>query len=190
VAEIKNMLSEIEADYPELQVEINQAIQTNSGRAVRLARQPAETKVNERRARYDDALARAQKMAMTIGGIRGYTDFGGINLESYAAGKLDHSIGPRPVFARDPLDELEIEEAFWTAATAAKEAGLPLHVYLKRHGWTDKEIAEVEKAVEKAAQQAQSAPEPRQDENVTGGSNGRDGGQAVGRKREPVGQSR
>lgn len=140
-AEIKAMIAELERDYPELKVDIMRASGEASGRALRIAQGPAEDKVNQRRANYDDALVRAQQMAVAIGGFRGYDGFEGFDLDSYAGGALDHSIGERPVFAEDPLDDGEIEKAFWEAANSAIRAGIPLPVYLKRKGWTDEEIA-------------------------------------------------
>ena len=103
---------------------------------MRIARQRVTTKVNERRAIYDDSLVRAHQMAVAIGGFRGYKDFGGFGLESYDKGELDHAIGERPVFAVDPLDDIETEGAFWAAATAAVKSGLPLMTFLKRNGWS------------------------------------------------------
>jgi hypothetical protein len=43
---------------------------------------------------------------------------------------LEHSIGKRPVFAQDPLDDTEIETAEWTAVNEAVKAGVPLEFYL------------------------------------------------------------
>lgn len=140
-AEIKEAISELERDYPELKVDILRASGEVSGRALRIAQQPAEDKVKQRRANYDDALVRAQQMAVAIGGLRNYDGFQGFGLQSYAEGELEHSIGERPVFAEDPMDRTEIEKAFWEAANGAIKAGIPLLIYLKRQGWTDADLA-------------------------------------------------
>lgn len=142
-AYIQSLLAELERDYPELQMDIWTARGDASGRALRVARQRVETKVQERRAIYDDALVRAQQMAVAIGGMRGYQNFSGFGAESYAQGKLEHAIGERPVFAKDPLDDIEVEGAFWTAAGAAIKAGVPILLYLKRQGWNTEEINEL-----------------------------------------------
>lgn len=109
------MVKEIERDYPELRLmALTGEEQGNiSGRALRLARQPAETKVNQRRPNYYNALVRANQMAISIAGFNGYEGFTGFALDSFAAGELDHSIGKMPIFAVDPLDDLELlkEEA-------------------------------------------------------------------------------
>jgi hypothetical protein len=108
---IKAILEEIERDFPELQADIWTASGDASGRALRVARQKVEGKVRERRASYDDALVRAQQMAIAIGGLRNYAGFSGFGLESYQRGDLDHTIDPnRPVFAADPLDELALAQ--------------------------------------------------------------------------------
>lgn len=139
---IQSILSEIERDFPELQMDIWAGSGEQSGRALRTARQRTETKVQERRAGYDDALVRVLQMAIAIGGERGL--FPGFGLSSYAAGQLDFQIADRPVFAVDPLDQLEIDKLFWEVANSAIKAGVPLVVYLRREGWSDKEIAELQ----------------------------------------------
>jgi hypothetical protein len=142
---IEKIIAKIERDYPELSEDIDNASGDVSGRALRINRQPVITKVKERRPNYDNALIRAQQMAVAIGGYRGYEGFKGYDLDSYAAGKLDHSIDPnRPVYEKDPLDDLEVETELWTSAKAAKDAGVPLLVFLRRQGWTDKQIADLQ----------------------------------------------
>ena len=119
---IKEMLSEIERDYPELKLiaDLQQASGDISGRALRIAQGPAADKVLQRRVNYDDALKRIQQMAVAIGGERGY--FKGFNLGSYDKGNLDHEIGDRRVFAPDRLDELEILEKEFTLGELPKLA--------------------------------------------------------------------
>lgn len=134
---IGDLLRELERDYPELQMDIWTAAGDVSGRALRAARARVEDKVNQRRPAYDNALVRAQQMALAIGGWRGYPPYRGFNLDSYARGDLDHTIGPRPVFAPDPLDEAEIEQAFWQTAGLAVAAGVDLAGYLRSKGWDD-----------------------------------------------------
>lgn len=148
VLHIKGILEEIERDYPELNMDIWNAKGDTSGKALRLARQRAENKVQERRPNYDSGLVRAQQMAVAMGGMRGYEGFAGFSLDSYKSGALDHSIGNRPVFASDPLDDIEYEQAFWTAAKAAKDTGgMPALVkFLKDHGWSDEDINAVKSA--------------------------------------------
>lgn len=140
-ANIKQLLEELERDYPELSPSLHNVSGDISGRALRINRAPVEAKVQQRRPNYDNGLVRAQQMAVAIGGMRKYPGFESFNLDSYKKGTLDHSIGDRPVFAKDPLDDTEYQSAFWTAATQAKSAGLPLEIYLEENGWTKEKIA-------------------------------------------------
>jgi len=150
-ANIQNLLKELERDYPELNSEIHNITGDISGRALRINRAPIEDKVMQRRPNYDNALVRAQKMALSIGGMRGY--FKGISLDSFDKGNLDHSIGARQVFTKDPLDDIEVQSAFWSAAAQAKSAGMPLESFLEENGWTQERISKVTKKVEENRKQ-------------------------------------
>jgi hypothetical protein len=144
LAHITAMLEEVERDFPELQADIWTASGDASGRALRTARQKVEGKVKERRTNYDDALVRAQQMAIAIGGFRGYQNFEGFGLDSYARDDLNHNIDPnRPVFPHDPLDAIEEALALWSAAGAAAKAGVPIEVFLRTQGLYDEQIASV-----------------------------------------------
>ena len=151
---IESISAEIEKEYPELRYDLGKARGEVSGRALRIARQDVETKMQERRGVYDNVLVRAQQMAIAIGGMRNYPGYESFSLESYAAGDLEHKIGERPVFSDDPLDRLEIEEALWRAASAAGDNGVSLKFFLKRQGWSDTDIDEVMQSDEYRARQA------------------------------------
>ncbi|MBK8467743.1 MAG: hypothetical protein IPL32_18165 [Chloracidobacterium sp.] len=140
---IKQLLEELERDYPELNSDLHNVSGDISGRALRINRAPVEAKVQQRRPNYDNALVRAQQMAVAIAGWRRYKGFEGFDLTSYQRGNLDHSIGERPVFAKDPLDDTEIQSAFWAAAAQAKSAGMPLESFLEDNGWTAERISKV-----------------------------------------------
>ena len=178
-AYIQGILEDLERDYPELQADMATASGDASGRALRVARQRAESKVRMRRESYDNALVRAQQMAVAIGGYRGYEGYQGFGLDSYAAGALDHAIGKRPVFAQDPLDDTEIETAFWTTANEAIKAGIPLRLYLRDKGWTEEQMAALDRAIdEEDKRRAANAPawmlgaaqeQPESEEEAPGG---------------------
>lgn len=138
---VDRLCSELERDYPELQMDIWTAGGDASGRALRVARQRVEVKVNQRRANYDDAMRRIQQMAIAIGGWRKYDAYAGFGLDSYAAGKLDHRIGERPVFAVTTADRLEEDMLFWQAAKTAEDGGYPLELWLSDQGWDATRIA-------------------------------------------------
>jgi len=154
VTHLSGMLAELERDYPELQMDIWTAGGDASGRALRVARQRVEKKVRQRRVNYDGGLVRAQQMALSIAGWRGYEGYEGVNLDTYWQGGLDHSIAKRPVFAEDPLDDIAFNGAFWNAAKEAVAAGCPLSFYLQEEaGWDEEKIARFEQAMEQQALQ-------------------------------------
>lgn len=140
---LDSILQEIERDVIELSQDIHTASGDASGRALRTARQPVVSKVVQRRANYDAAMVAAQQMAIAIGGFRKYEGYEGFDLDSYAKGDLEHNIAARSVFEEDPLDQIEIDTAFWKAAEQAIKAGVPLSVYLSEAGWNDEQIDNV-----------------------------------------------
>lgn len=141
-----NSISEkLERDYPELRLTrlLSDGANMASGEALRRAQQPAAEKVLSRRANYDDALVRLQKMAVAIGGWRGYTGYAGFGLDSYTAGDLEHEIGDRAVFGQSETDKLQEEKLFWETAKRAVESNYQLDLWLKRQGWSDEKLAEL-----------------------------------------------
>lgn len=138
---IEALHAKLRRDYPELDADLATDSGDASGRALRVKRQRAEVKVNLRRSTYDDALMRAHKMAVALAGWRRWKGFEAFNLESEYSGALDHQIGERAVFATSVMDGLEEDQAFWTAAQAAGNAGYPLELYLRDHQWADERIA-------------------------------------------------
>lgn len=135
---LENMFEELEKDYPELTWDEQAAVATNSSRAIRVARQKVENKVIGRRANYDNALVRVMQMAVSIGGMRNYDEYKGFNLDSFEAGDLSFHIDNRPVFGKDPLDDLEVDEKFWMVADFAVPY-LGLEYYLERAGWAEED---------------------------------------------------
>lgn len=143
VTHVKDMLGQLEKAYPELALYRVREGTAASGRAVRLIQRDAEGKVLDYRDVYDGALVRAQQMAVAMGGYRGYEGFAGFGLESYASGALDHQIGARPVFSRDPLDDEEEEGVELENQKKAVAAGWSLPVYLKYRNYDEATIAEI-----------------------------------------------
>ena len=137
--QIKSVLEEIERDFPELRDNLMMPSGEVSGRALRLARQPVEVKVNQRRPNYDNALVRALQMAVAIGGQNNY--FAGFNLASFDAGQLAFTIGNRPIFGIDPMDDLEILLAKSQVVQTLTNAGASILSAAKQAGFDDKEAA-------------------------------------------------
>jgi hypothetical protein len=142
--QIREVVVELERDFPELKIDLNNATQDISGRALRENRAPVEQKVLQRRPNYDNALVRAHGMAVALAGAEGYgPEFSAFDLDSYINGELKHSIGSRPVFRTDPMDKLEEEGVFQDNVKKAKDNGIPLPVYLKQQGWDEAKINEI-----------------------------------------------
>lgn len=143
-ANILQLIKEIERDYPELRL-LALMDDTNfgnmSGRALRLVRQPSETKVRQRRPGYYNALVRANQMAVAIAGFNGYEGFGGFDLGSFDRGLLDHSIGQMPIFAVDPLDDLELSKETATIIKLYTDAGASLRQAALEAGLDEDEAA-------------------------------------------------
>lgn len=126
-------MAELENDLPELRYFRLQEAPDLSGRAIRLLMRPAVLAAGEVRGNLEDALVRAQKMALTIGQNAGIWQ----NLGSYDDGDLEHGFAERPILDGGRLEEAEI----WKAE---RDAGLSLITALRRSGWTDEQIEELE----------------------------------------------
>lgn len=148
------ILEALEDDYPELTFEKVRRRGEASGMALRVARQPAETKVRKRRVAYDAALVHAHQMAIAIGGANGYDGYAGFGLESFQQGALDHTIGDRPVFDPDEFELAEIDKLLYDGAVSAGKAGIPLPWHMRRQKVkpvTEEDILELEQSPQAAA---------------------------------------
>lgn len=145
---ILGLLKSLEQDHPEMTADIHDVTGAISGRAIRISRERAENMVQDVRATYDDGMKRALQMALAIGGWRGYEGFGGLSLESYKAGALDFSFAERPVFQKDPTDDLELDAMLWDTAAKAKLAGVDLITFLRRQGWDEEELTALQSTPE------------------------------------------
>ena len=138
-------LAELKNDLPELRYYDLPELGEMSGRAIRLLMGPAITSAQEVRGNLEDALVRAQKMALTIGQNTGIWS----GLGSYDDGDLEHGFQERAIIPADRYEDAEIIKA-------EKDAGIPLFTSLRKSGATEKEMAQVEKdyAREQAMTQA------------------------------------
>lgn len=108
---IQNMLTEIEQDCPELAFARLREYQQHSAPAVRATLGDAVDRLTEFNTNLDTPLLRAFQMAMTIGGVRGYTHFEPFGLDDYARGNMEFRVLSRPIIEdtltkRDYLDLL------------------------------------------------------------------------------------
>ena len=153
-AEIRQALDNLEDDYPELRFERLRTGGQISGEALRVARQPAAARIEERRSGYDYALLQAQLAAVAIGGWRGYDGYQGFGLDTYNTGTPPFRIGGRPVFASEPADELAEKAAKYAALKMAKDAGVPMEIAMADLGYSEQDVAEAVRLKDEAAVKA------------------------------------
>jgi hypothetical protein len=89
----------------------------------------------------DDAMVRADQMAISIGAQKGYPGFEGFKVESYSRGELDHSIGARAVFAVDQAAKIAESLARATVLRTLTDAGVSKESAMRQAGWSDEEMA-------------------------------------------------
>lgn len=133
LAVLNAQMEEIARDLPELAYYQVREMGEVSGRAVALLLGDAVDRALEARGNGEAALVRADEMALTVGVQAGL--FGDIG--TYEAGDFAHSFAARPILTETEQDEAETAQA-WV------NAGLPLRTTLRRQGWTETEIAEME----------------------------------------------
>lgn len=128
---IQAQLDELREENPELFLyQLTDMTVPPSGVALRTFFDLAVNKISGAQGVYDDAFIRCCQMALTIGGVNGYTNFEGYTLESFALGELDFSIRPRDVIfdAIPQVDRLNFllasgapQGAIWTALQVSAE---------------------------------------------------------------------
>lgn len=144
-ANIKQLLDSLERDLPELRDDIMSNVAEGTLLA---ARSRVESKVIERRTNYNRGIVRANQMLIAIGGFRGYDGYDGFDLDSFKAGKLDHSVSPRPVFPETEEARINNKIKKWTLAAdmVQKTQGqISAESVLLDLGMTQDELIEFEK---------------------------------------------
>lgn len=137
-ANIDRLLLELERDLPELALHRLREGGQLTAPGVRAAYADAIGRYKSAMSAYDDGLIRAQKMALSIGGFRGYEGFKGITLDSYARGELEHYIRDRAI----------IEDQMSKQERIAALQGLPAEpakarLILQEMGYSQQQIDEV-----------------------------------------------
>ncbi len=139
---VDRLLMELERDMPELALHRLREGGNATAPGVRAVYSDAIDRFVEAQGTYDDGLIRAQKMAISIGGFRGYDGFQGYNLNSYDAGDLEHYIQDRPVID----DQLSKEQKLMALQAAGASIGLILSELGYDQQTIDLEVAAKEKA--------------------------------------------
>lgn len=134
LAILNDHMMEIERDLPELAYYRIREMNEVSGIAVRTLLSDAIDRVIDARANVEEALIRADKMALSIGQAMGIFDE---SLGNYDAGDFDHHFMEREVIPLTPKEKAELVKL-------DVEAGVPLTTSLKWRGRTETEIADME----------------------------------------------
>lgn len=97
------MLNEIEKDMPELSLYKIRDHDRLTAPGIKAAYSDAIDRILEARVNYDDGLIKANKMALSIGGMRSYGMSGIYSIEDYTndSDSLEHYIGDRNIISDD-----------------------------------------------------------------------------------------
>lgn len=140
-------MQEIQRDLPEMAYfDLREMGGQISGRAVRTLLGDAIDRCLEFRGNFEDALARADMMALTIGQLTGALP--GL-AGSFEEGSWEHSFTERPVFPIDDLEQAEADNMEATAGMAWHEIGVSKRELLRQKGYTDAQIQQMEGEIAK-----------------------------------------
>jgi len=146
---LEAQLAEIERDLPETMYYKTKDLPEMSGKALRLVLSAAVAKAYEARGNYEDALIRAQTMALTIGQNIGAWDAAGIgDIGNYKSGDFDHHFAERPIIRTGRDEQAEVTKI-------EVESGIPLTTSLRLSGWTQEEIEKMQEDKQAEQQAAQ-----------------------------------
>lgn len=153
ITEVRQLIEQVEDELPELKATAGHFLSGQSGETIMQLRQPAEHRLALARINYEDALIRAQQIALSFGVLHELWDLGtGMGTvdaaeRAYTDGYEDHVFNNRallPVTAMERLRLLEQQQA----------AGLSRARALRDYGMSADAVAENE--IELASQQQQA----------------------------------
>jgi hypothetical protein len=147
---------EIQKDHPELGFfdDLRKMTQLTGPAADRIVGD-VKAPVYEAMSNYDRGAIAALQMCLAICGMRvndgaygaltaEQEKFRPFNLDSFKRGDLYLKFKPRPILTPTRLEIAQRDLAFWQGVQAADSAGVPLKVVLRKAGWTEQELAELE----------------------------------------------
>ena len=143
---IDRMLLELERDMPELALHRVREGGNLTAPGVRSGYSDAIDRFVEAQGNYDDGIIRAQKMGVSIGGLRGYEGFQSFNLDSFDKGDLEHFIKDRPVI-EDELSKIE-------RINALQAAGASIDLIMQEMDFDEETIAKEKARKEQAQREA------------------------------------
>lgn len=157
ISQSQQLLGQIEDKLPELKATGGRFLSGQSGETVKELRKPAEDRLALARANYEDALVRAQQIALSWGVLYSMWDIGtGTGTReaadrAYHEGYEDHVFNKRPLLPEDTLDRQTRE---YTVAGLMKTAGLPTPIIMEELGKGADWIEKLEQAQQQQQEQA------------------------------------
>lgn len=116
---VTGILEELERDNPELALWRVRQSGNITAPGVRAAFDDGASRINDGKDSFDGGLIPAQRMAVAIGGFRGYDGFDGFGLDDIDSNATLHVIGDRPIIG----DTLGLAEKLnWTIQAAGSPA--------------------------------------------------------------------
>jgi hypothetical protein len=132
---INAMMRELEEDLPELTYYRQKEWSgSTSGKAIRLMLSQAVDRTLEARGNIESALVKADEMALSMALAAGLVQ----DIGAYEQGDYQHEFAEREVIAYSAQEQAE-------TIAAEVQAGIPLATAARRHGWTEAELALMEK---------------------------------------------
>lgn len=138
---LNDQTDEIEKDLPQLSLQrIRERSGDVSGVGIRMLYGDASDELLGIQGNYDAGVLAVTQMGITIGGMRGYRNFEGFDLNSYADGEIEFSIAPRPIFP----DEIDKQQKITLVLQAADSPAM--RVIMEELGYSDEQITQIEDA--------------------------------------------
>lgn len=138
LANIQELLAELERDMPELSLHRLRGGTNITAPGINAVYNDAVSRLEEKQGIYSSGLVNAQKMAIAIGGMRGYKGYEPYNLMSLENGDLDHNIKPVAIIG----DKLSKNEKLTQTSSFLLQSGTPDFVF-QEIGWSQDESLEL-----------------------------------------------
>lgn len=152
LANLQNMLNELERDMPELALQRIREGSALTAPGVRTGYSDAIGNIQNARKNLDPALVSALQMATSIGGYNRYEGFQSFTLDSYQRGDIDFDIRERPVIG----DSLSKQERITALQGVADKPPTIQRLILKELDYADSDIDEVVAETEAKAREQQA----------------------------------
>lgn len=159
-----------QTDLPELAYYRVADSREMSGKAIRFMLTAAIARAQEARANAEAALARANQMALTIGGLAGLPGFTDFADDAYEQGHFNHWFSERQIIPLADDERADVEKVRAETAALHMAVGYPEDRILEDLGMTESEIAEYRASQPgSAATPAESDAPGEFDRGFTGG---------------------